>query len=100
MRSPEELKALEEQMGGSLPPSQYPQPEQTAHYAWYGTAKRFPDHLLQAWVLCRRCDQEGLRDGQVRYAFFEEHLLAVHGLSPKDYSHRYEHTEFAVWHTE
>jgi len=96
MRTAEELKALEEQMGGSLPPSQYPQAQQTAHYAWYSTKKPFPPHLLECWVLCKRCDGEGVRDGQIKYAAFEHHLLE-HGIAAEDYASLYDQ-EFATWH--
>jgi len=88
---------LEKQMGGSLPPSQYPQQEQTAHYAWYSTKKPFPQHLLEAFYLCRICDGEGLRDGQVRYKLFQEHVLREHGISPEDYASLYDQ-EFPVWY--
>jgi len=97
-RSPEELAELEQRYQHALPPSFYPEAEQSKHLVWYGTnGKPFPAYLNDMWVLCRRCDSEGLKDSQIRYQLFEKHLLEVHALSPRDYSHRYETMEFPVW---
>jgi len=100
-RSPEELAELEARYQHALPPSFYPEAEQSKHLVWYGTTHKWPSHLEKMFVLCQKCNIDGKVDAHFRSPDFELHLLK-HSLAPDQYVERFGEylgaTSFPVWY--